>query len=372
MTKWDYDVVVVGAGVIGCAIAFELSHTGRRVLLVDQRQPGGGASFASAGVLAPYVEGHASPVLRALGRRSLALYPSWLDRVARAAGSAVPFRQAGTLETAASPADVARLAQSKSTADAEGVAATWLDARAAHEAEPHLGNHVLGALRIPLHAAVDVPALTATAAAAAETLGAVVAARSPAERIAEDAGGIAVSTSTRTYRAPVVVVASGAWAPQLVPSVTSALPIRPIRGQLVRLAAPRVGLTHILWSADVYLVPWSDGTVLVGATSEDVGFDERTTAAGVAGLVTRATALVPALAEATFVDARQGLRPASPDELPFVGWSATLPGLLYACGHYRNGALLAPLTATLVGALVAGDSSDDALPHLAPARAGRL
>jgi glycine oxidase len=127
-----------------------------------------------------------------------------------------------------------------------------------------------------------------------------------------------------------------------------------------------------VWASDLYLVPWADGTVLVGATSEDVGFDERATAGGVSQLLHAATALVPALADATFVEARRGLRPGSTDELPYIGRSDLLPQLIYACGHYRNGALLAPLTATLVRQLVQGDASDGALAAVTPARAGRL
>ncbi len=109
-------------------------------------------------------------------------------------------------------------------------------------------------------------------------------------------------------------MAAGTWAPSLVPPGSSPLPVRPVRGQLLHLAAPPRTLRHVVWGADVYLVPWRDGTVFVGATSEDVGFDERTTASGVASLLDAAIALVPALAGATFVEARRGLRPASPDE----------------------------------------------------------
>ena len=331
MSSPEADVLVIGAGVIGCTIAFELSSAGRRVRVLDGRSPGGGASQASAGVLAPYVEGHDSRPLRDLGRRSLALYESFLARVVAASGVEVAFRQAGTIETATSDADVARLARSKATADAEGVAAGWLDASAVREAEPALGSHVAGGLHIGLHAAVDVPALTRAAA-----------------------------------------LAAGAWAAGLAPAGAEPVPVRPVRGQLLRLIAAPGTMHRILWGPDVYLVPWADGTVFVGATSEDVGFEERTTAAGVAGLLARATALVPGLAGATFGEARVGLRPGSPDELPFVGASAALPGLVYACGHYRNGALLAPLTASLVAGLVAGTTDDPALAALAPSRAGRL
>lgn len=371
MSVRDVDVVVIGAGVVGCTVAFELASAGRRVRVCDPRLPGGGASFASAGVLAPYVEGHESRPLRDLGRRSLAQYPAFVDRVAAAAGVPVAFRPVGTAEVATNDADITRLARSKVTADAEGVTAHWLQGTAAREAEPALAAHAAGVLHIPMHAAVDVPALTAAAAVAARGLGAEFV-QTAVRGLAADGAGIAVATADGVHHAPQVVLATGAWSASLAPAGADPAPVRPIRGQLLHLAAAPDTLRHIVWGPDIYLVPWTSGTVFVGATSEDVGFDERTTAAGVAGLLTRASALVPALADATFVAARQGLRPGSPDDLPYVGPSAVVPGLFYACGHYRNGALLAPLTASLVAGLLAGDRSDPALAVLAPSRAGRL
>ena len=259
----------------------------------------------------------------------------------------------------------------RATADAEGVAADWLDLAGARHAEPALGAHVVGALHIPMHAAVDVPAMTSAAAAAAQALGAEFR-QTQVLGLEADGGAVAVRTANGVERAAQVVLAAGAWSGGLAPAWRRTRPVRPVRGQLLHLGTAPGTLRHIVWAPDVYLVPWLDGSVLVGATSEEVGFDERTTASGVSGLLARATALVPALGGATFLEARYGLRPASPDDLPFVGPSATLPGLIYACGHYRNGALLAPLTAWLVAGLVAGDRSDPALVMLAPARAGRL
>lgn len=371
MSVRDVDVIVIGAGVIGCTVAFELASAGCRVRVCDPRPPGGGASFASAGVLAPYVEGHDSKPLRDLGRRSLALYPAFVDRVRAVAGVAVEFRPTGTVEVATTEADIARLARSKATADAEGVAAAWLEGAAAREVEPALAAYAAGVLHIPMHAAVDVPALTAAAAAGARALGAEFV-QTAVRGLAIEGGSLAVTTTDGVERAPQVVLATGAWSAALAPAGAEAAPVRPIRGQLLHLVSAPETLRHIVWGPDIYLVPWTSGTVFVGATSEDVGFDERTTAAGVGSLLARATALVPALAEATFTAARQGLRPGSPDDLPYVGPSAVMPGLFYACGHYRNGALLAPLTATLVARLVARDRSDPALAPLAPSRAGRL
>lgn len=366
------DVLIVGGGVIGCAVAFELAEAGARVRVLEGRRTGGGASQASAGVLAPYVEGHDSKVLRALGRRSLDLYATFVARAVERSGRPVEFARCGTLEVAVTESDAVRLHRARKMIAAEGVTGKWLEDRALLEAEPALHPGVLGALRIPSHAYVNVPALTAALEAAAVERGAEVMTGVAATSIAPDAAGLVVQTSSGAYHASQVVLAAGAWAAALAPAGADPMPVRPVRGQLLYLATPPGTLRHVVWASDVYLVPWADGTVLVGATSEDVGFDERATAGGVSQLLHAATALVPALADATFVEARSGLRPGSPDDLPYLGRSEVLPGLIYACGHYRNGALLAPLTATLVRQLVQGDVTDEALAAVAPARAGRL
>ena len=149
--------------------------------------------------------------------------------------------------------------------------------------------------------------------------------------------------------------------------------MKPVRGQLLHLAWPTAQpLRHVLWGTDCYIVPWLNGRVLVGATVEDAGFDERATAAGVRDLLEAGCALVPHLWQASFEEVRVGLRPGSPDGLPILGNSQIIPGLIYATGHYRNGVLLAPLTAALVKALVMDDASDPALDVTNPARIGRL
>jgi glycine oxidase len=372
VSRLESDVIVIGAGVIGCAVAFELAEVGLRVRVIDARTPGAGASQASAGVLAPSVEGHGSPVLRTLGRRSLDLYPTFVERVVAASGHPVEFQRPGTLEVATTADERARLERSSVELAAERIENHWLDAAALGDREPNLGPHVIGGRQIPGHAAVHVPALTSALAAALARRGMEVTSGAAASRLSADGADVVVHTGEGPLRARHVVMAVGSWAAGLVPSGGIAVPVRPIRGQLLHLGAPPDTLRHVVWGADVYLVPWADGTIFAGATSEDVGFDERTTASGVAGLLDAAIALVPALAAATFLDARRGLRPASPDDLPYVGRSAVLPGLVYACGHYRNGALLAPLTAALVTGIVGGAPPDPALGVLAPARAGRL
>jgi glycine oxidase len=366
------DVLVIGAGVVGCAIAFELASLARRVRVLDMRRPGAGASQASAGILAPYVEGHHSPALRALGLRSLDAYEDFVRRVVERSGQPVEFRRAGTLEIAVNDADIVRFTASAAALSAAGIAAEWMDGAAARALEPTLGPHVVGALRIPSHAIVNVPALTLASAAAATALGATFEDGVAVTGIDHDAHGPLVRTTQGTLRAPAVVLAAGSWSAAVAPPGAVAPPVRPVRGQLLHLKTPPGALRHIVWGADVYLVPWSDGTIYAGATSEDVGFDERTTVEGVGSLLDSTAVLAPGLKDAGFIGARAGLRPGTEDSLPFLGRSEVMPGLVYACGHYRNGALLAPLTAALVARLIAGDASDPALALVSPSRAGRL
>jgi len=366
------EVIVIGAGVVGASVAFELASLGRRVLVADMRHAGAGASQASAGILAPWIEGHHSEGLRTLGLRSLAMYEEFLERVTHRAGLAVEFRHPGTLEIAVGDADIERLTDSATTLADLGVASEWLDGPRARVIEPTLTSHAVGALRIPSHAVVNVPAFTLAAVAAARAAGATFSEGLAVTGLEAGGDGVVVRSTQGDLTAPHVVLATGSWSSALTPDGALPAPVPPVRGQLLHLQTPPGTLRHVVWGAHAYLVPWADGTIYVGATSEDVGFDERTTVDGVASLLAATTALTPGLSRATFIEARAGLRPGTDDTLPFIGPSAALPGLVYACGHFRNGALLAPLTAALVAKVVRGDLDDPALSLVNPSRAGRL
>jgi len=179
------------------------------------------------------------------------------------------------------------------------------------------------------------------------------------------------------------VIAAGSWSSQLAGAADSATPavaaaqvsvrpspVRPIRGQLLDLKMPARAASRVLWGTDCYIVPWHDGTVLVGATVEDVGFDESATVAGVQQLSGAAVRMLPALEQAVFSGVRVGLRPATRDELPVIGSSSSMPGIVYATGHYRNGVLLAPLTALLVADLVLENRARTELALTRPDRLG--
>jgi glycine oxidase len=191
------------------------------------------------------------------------------------------------------------------------------------------------------------------------------------DRITTTAAQATVATAARTYPSDTVVIAAGTWAGQIAIDGESSVPVRPVRGQLLELRWPAKTLTRIVVGTRCYAVPWPDGTMLAGATSEEVGFDDRATVAGVRDLLEAISELVPGAWQATFCRVRVGLRPATPDGLPIIGRSARLPRLVYATGHFRNGVLLAPLTGELVAKAIAGED-DPAMAVTAPGRFGAL
>jgi glycine oxidase len=369
-------IVVVGSGIIGCSIAHELASRGARVHVVDPRSPGEGATRASAGTLAPYIEGH-STALRMLGVRSLRLFDGFMERVIARSGQAVEYVRAGTLQVARSDAEESELVDVAASLAEAGVSHQLLDTGSVRDLEPGL-SAVSRALLIPEHAHVAAQALTHALQGAARNLGAQwTTARVGGVRQA-GAGAEAV-TAGSTIAGDAVVIAAGSWSgeiktpsrePDRHPPSTIHQPVRPIRGQLVHLRLDHQPVSRVIWGAECYLVPWHDGSLLAGATVEDVGFDESATPDAVRLLAQAAAALVPAARGARIHDVRVGLRPRTPDGLPVIGRSSTMPSVFYATGHYRTGVLLAPLTAALIADLVLERSDDAALALVRPDRLG--
>jgi glycine oxidase len=346
-------ITVVGAGVVGCAVAYELASRGARVELVDPRVPGRGATGASAGILAPLVEGH-SPSLLKLGLCSVALWDDFIRRVQIDAGQTIEYERSGTLHVAIDDAQAADLRDLATNLEAAKVAYSLLEGREAERLEPGLTGRAVRALLVPAHGFVGPAPLIEALVRAATVRGvSIVQSRiTDIDRIESDA----------------VVIAAGSWSAELMPA--SPPFVKPIRGQLLALSMDRRPTSRVIWGTDCYVVPWKDGTVLVGATVEDVGFDETTTAAGIRGLLNAALDLMPVLEGARFREARAGLRPKTADELPAIGPSATMPHVFYAAGHYRNGVLLAPLTATLIADLVIDGRERPELADVRPDRFG--
>ena len=362
-------VIVVGAGIVGCTVAFELARLGAHVQVLEPRAPGQGATRASAGILAPDIEGHGSTQLRMLGRRSIGLYDDFIARLRETSGRDIVYLRNGTLDLAFADADVDRLSELARALTQDGIEARWVLPSSFDGFEPAASKRARGALFIPRHGFVGVTSLTLAAAAAAQTLGAVFTSDTGAIRIFPMPNGrVAVQASNQTWDADRVVLAAGSWSSMITVQDSDQVPVKPIRGQLIQLQIDPGIINRVIWGPDGYLVPWPDGSVLVGSTVEDVGFDERHTEEAVERLKDVAASLVPSLANATMSSVRTGLRPKGPDDLPILGRSTVVPGLIYATAHYRNGVMFTPLTAQLVADLVFDRAADPALRDLDPSR----
>jgi len=367
------DIVVIGAGIVGCATAYELARRGASVQVVDDRPAGMGATQASAGVLAPYIEARDDGPLLELTVRSLDLFDKFVARVSSVSGLPVSYRRTGTLDVATEEESLARYEQQRAALTRKGVAAEVVDAAGVRNEEPQLADGVLGGLLISTHGYVVAGELTRALAAAARRHGAQLIEHGRVRRIAEKDGDLVVETERGPLTGNGVVLAAGSWSGQIeIAGVSVKLPVRPVRGQLLHLAWSGVPLRRVIWSERCYLVPWEDGTLLVGATVEEAGFDERTTAAGVHDLIDAACEIVPRAWTAGLISAKAGLRPATTDDLPVIGMSTVVPNLVYATGHFRNGVLLAPLTAQLVADAMLEGKQDPLMALTSPQRFGRL
>ena len=358
-------IVIVGGGIIGCAVGYELASRGADVRILDMRGTGQGATQASAGILAPYIEGHIDALLR-LGINSLALYDGFIARVAEDAQQTIEYERSGSLHVAINEAAAMELAIAARRFAHDGVLHELMPGHDARRLEPGLSPRIISALLLPTHGYVRVAELTSALAAAAVRRGAEFASATVRE-ICPRASGIAVKTADGLVEADAVVLAAGSWSGRVAPMTP---PVRPVRGQLLHLHFNERPLSRVVWGTDCYLVPWRNGALLVGATVEDVGFDETATVSGVSRLLEAASGLLATAASARFETVRVGLRPGTPDELPLIGAASTMPGVYYATGHYRNGILLSPLTAKLIGDLIFEGTRDPDLDLVRPDRFG--
>lgn len=356
----DYpDVAIVGAGIIGLAIAFELAERGAAVRLYDRGEPAAAASWAGAGMLAPYTESGGDEALSDLCAASLTEYPAFVERV-RAAGNVDPrLHLDGIVHAAFGQAQVERLERRAGELRRRGIACTVLDRTQTLAAEPWLGRHVSGALVIDGEGYIDNRRL-ARALVAACRARSVAIVRSSALAVECDGRRVlGIRTDLGFAPAGAVINAAGAWAAEVagIPP-SSRPPVEPRKGQMLALGMPIGFVRHPTWVAGAYLVPRDDGRLLIGATDERAGFDVRVTAGGIGSLLDAALSAAPSLAGFTVSETWAGLRPGTSDGRPFIG-PAPLTGLFVAAGHYRNGILLAPVTAALISACVSGRVPDE-------------
>ncbi len=366
------DIIVIGSGIIGCAVACELGRRGASVRVLDDRMAGMGATQASAGMLAPYNEIDEEGAHLELTLRALDCFDAFMAGVTADSGQPVPYHRTGTLTLAFSDDAAARLGRLLELMRARGVAAQLLDADEVRREEPAVSPAARGGLVIRSHGYVAATVLTQALVTAARRYGVTFTVAPRVHTVRQHRDEVVVDNGTETFVAAHVVNAAGSWAGQVRVEGAAVVPVHPVRGQLLHLKASGPNLRRVTWGERCYLVPWDDGSLLVGATVEHAGFDERTTLGGMRELIAAAAATLLPEWHATVVGVRAGLRPGTPDDLPIIGPSAVAPRVMYATGHYRNGILLAPITATLVADALLGGTLDPMLSATSPARFGAL
>jgi len=342
-----FDVAIAGGGVIGAAIALDLSRAGLRVGLFDRQQPGQEASWASAGILSPAPENPATVAMVPLARASLSLYPEFVAQIEEISGKSTGFRAKGTLEALFSHDTKAELSTIIALHHGLGLKAEPLRPEDARELEPALSEEVEAAVLRPDECSVDNRALSNAVLDAAKRSGAEITSGNGANAIwREDDRCRGLILHNEKVEAKWTIIAAGSFS-AAIEGVAAYAPVRPAKGQMVALRAEELEIERVLWSEHIYLVPRNDGRILAGATVEYVGFDKRTTAGGIEKILSAAIELAPGLANARIEETWAGLRPDSPDHLPILG-PADLDGLLMATGHFRSGILLTPITARLI------------------------
>jgi glycine oxidase len=362
-------VIVLGAGIVGAAIAEALANRGAEVAVLDMRGAGRGATNASAGMLTPYIEADGNSPLLGLCTRSLSLYDAWIARLLEASRGSIEYQRTGTLEIALDDDGVAKLLGNKVWLDTAGVESEWLDGNSVRQFEPSITPAAHGGLLTLDHGLVGVDSLVNTLVQQAKLAGATF--EFPVEVLSLEQTGERVDLRSvdRTWTADAVVLATGCWSRRIKTVGLPSLPVRPVRGQLLHLQwCEGDQPSRICWGPNCYAVPWTDGSLLVGATVEDVGFDEGSTVAGVGALTSAVIELLPHASGARLESVRVGLRPALPDDLPAIGPFIGAPRIVAATGHYRNGVLLAPLTAELVTNYLLDGKPDVAFAATSPDR----
>lgn len=345
------DVIIAGAGIIGVSIALELQERGATVLVLDRGEPGQEASSAAAGMLAPF-DPETPVALRELAMESARLFPDYVRKIEEISGMNVDFRRQGTIslvENQDKDRDKSEFAppgyQPLSSED-------LLRLESVLETPGHRGFFVE-------EASVDPPLLIRAALRMAAANGIEVRGHSEVKEIRSQAGRVAIVTSSDRLSSSFAVNCRGAW---------SGAPVRPRKGQMLSVRQPGSALLeHVVMTPEVYMVPRSSGKIVIGATVEDVGFDKTVQAATIHTLHQRAARFLPALEKAPVIESWAGLRPGTPDDLPLLGETET-PCVYAATGHFRNGILLAPITARIMANLITGKPAGMDISAFSPGR----
>lgn len=370
-----YDVAIVGGGIIGSSIAFELAAENLRVIVLDRQQPGREASWAAAGMLSPAPDSPRDLPLAPFACHSLGLYPQFIAVVEKASGKRTGYARQGALEVFLSP-DAARERDARLCELQQlGIGAQAISLDDAREVAGAIGPAVRSALWLPDEGTVEPRLLVDALLTAVRNRGVEIRAGCEVCGLTRDGDRCTgVIAGDEKISAERVILAAGCFSSQAVnePSVSAQAPTRPVRGQMMALR-PRAGslrLRRVVRSERGYWVPRKDGRIVAGSTNENAGFEKHVTAAGLSKILGATLEICPELGSAEIIEIWAGLRPGTPDDLPILGPTGT-QGLWIATGHYRNGILLAPATAKLFRAWITGTEPSFDVERFAPKRFGR-
>jgi glycine oxidase len=356
-----HDVIVIGGGIIGLSIARELA--GRKsVLLLDRGATGQGTSRAAAGMLTPLSEADDQGPFFQLSRASLAIYDRFVDDLRRESGIDVGYSTEGLLFLASSQESAATLRRRYEWQHPAGFNVALLSATETQKMEPLVTAPVINALFMPDERGVAPRRLVNAVRESCLWRGVEIRTGVHVDAISANT----VHFADTTMQAPSIIIASGVWSRELRGLIPS-IPVTPRKGQILSLAMPPGAFRHMIRWNHSYFVPRSTGELVVGATNEDAGFDLSVTPAGLGRLLMDAQSISSHVGSYPILETWTGLRPATPDELPILGPS-DVPGVYYATGHYRNGILLAPITATIVADFVEGRKPSVDISPYSPSR----
>ncbi|TMN20744.1 glycine oxidase ThiO [Lentibacillus cibarius] len=358
--KQHYDAIIVGGGVMGSSIAYQLSKRNMQVLIIEKDGMAKKASSAAAGMLGAQSELEGDHQLFPLAQQSRAMFPVVAEELKSLSGIDIELKQTGILKVAQTEDELTHLKSVAALQRSMGQEAEWLSAEKIRMKEPELSAAALGGFYIPNDGQVSAPLLSKAFAQSAAVLGTDMLEYTKVDSfIRKDNRIIGVKTTAGTYYAEEIVVAGGAWSSHILQKAGESLDVYPVKGECFAVQHDQQMISSSIFLTNGYIVPKSGGRLIIGATQKPGDFDQTVHLHGLSGLIANATNMIPALKEAKWENAWAGIRPQTGDDLPYIGRCPHVNGLSVAAGHFRNGILLSPITGILVADLLEGKPVDD-------------